>query len=74
MPTRIEPLPQQEQDVLRMLVAGLDTGAIARELGVEEETARQLIKALLTKLGAHTRFDALVIAMRNGLIRADPVD
>ena len=74
MPSRIEPLPQDEQDVLRMLVAGLDAAAIARELDVPEETSRQIVKALLTKLGAQTRFDALVIAMRNGLIRADPVD
>jgi DNA-binding NarL/FixJ family response regulator len=71
---RIEPLPQQEQDVLRMLVAGLDPDAIGRELGVPEETARRCIRSLLAKLGAQTRFDALVIAMRNGLIRADPVD
>lgn len=74
MPSRMEPLPQDEQDILRMLVAGLDAAAIARELDVPEETSRQIIKALLAKLGAQTRFDALVIAMRNGLIRADPVD
>ena len=70
----VEPLLREEQDVLRMLVAGLDAGAIARELGEAEELTRRRIKALLAKLGAQTRFDALVIAMRNGLIRADPVD
>lgn len=70
----VEPLLREEQDILRMLVAGLDAGAIARELGEAEELTRRRIKALLAKLGAQTRFDALVIAMRNGLIRADPVD
>lgn len=70
----VEPLLREEQDVLRMLVAGLDAGAIARELGEAEEVTRRRIKTLLAKLGAQTRFDALVIAMRNGLIRADPVD
>jgi DNA-binding NarL/FixJ family response regulator len=71
---RQEPLPQQEQEILRMLVAGLDVGAIAREIGMPEETARRSIKSLLAKIGAHSRFDALVIAMRNGLIRAEAVD
>jgi DNA-binding NarL/FixJ family response regulator len=69
-----EQLPQQEQEILRMLVAGFDVGSIAREMGVPEEAARRSIKTLLAKIGAHSRFDALVIAMRNGLIRAEAVD
>jgi DNA-binding NarL/FixJ family response regulator len=73
-PEPLEQLPQQEQDILRMLVAGLDAAAIGRELDLPEPTARLHIKTLLAKLGAQTRFDALVIAMRNGLIRADPTD
>jgi len=63
------PLTQREQDVLQMLAAGLEANAIARELGISLNTCRGYVKSLLTKLGAHSQLEAVVIAMRNGLIR-----
>ena len=68
-PQPLPPLTQREQDVLQMLAAGLEANAIARELGISLNTCRGYVKNLLTKLGAHSQLEAVVVAMRNGLIR-----
>jgi len=69
---RTQPTPpaltQREQDVLQMLAAGLEANVIARELGISLNTCRGYVKNLLTKLGAHSQLEAVVVAMRNGLI------
>jgi len=65
---RIMPLTTRELEVLRLLAAGLDAGVIARELGISLNTCRGYVKNLLTKLNAHSQLEAVVIAMRNGLI------
>lgn len=58
----------QQPQVLLLLAAGLDTAAIARELGMTVPATRDYVQALLTKLGARSHLDAVVIAMRNGLL------
>jgi DNA-binding NarL/FixJ family response regulator len=69
---RAQPLPaltHRERDVLQMLAGGLEATSIARELGISLNTCRGYVKNLLTKLGAHSQLEAVVIATRNGLIR-----
>ncbi|NUR09362.1 MAG: response regulator transcription factor [Nocardioidaceae bacterium] len=70
---RVPTLTSRESDVLQMLAAGLDTGVIARELGISVNTCRSYVKNLLVKLGAHSQLEAVVVAMRSGLIRTDEV-
>jgi DNA-binding NarL/FixJ family response regulator len=65
----LSPLTQREQDVLQMLAAGLEANVIARELGISLNTCRGYVKTLLLKLNAHSQLEAVVVAMRNGLIR-----
>lgn len=65
---RVPPLTARELEVLRLLAAGLDAGVIARELGISVNTCRGYVKNLLAKLGAHSQLEAVVIAMRRGLI------
>jgi DNA-binding NarL/FixJ family response regulator len=65
---RMPPFTTREHDVLRLLAAGLDAGVIARELGISVHTCRGYVKTLLAKLGAHSQLEAVVIAMRHGLI------
>jgi DNA-binding NarL/FixJ family response regulator len=64
-------LTQREHEVLRMLAAGHDLGVISRELTISINTCRGHVKSLLAKLGAHSQLQAVVIAMRAGLIGAD---
>lgn len=68
-------LTQRERECLAMLVAGLDTAAISRRLGVTRTTVRSHVQAILTKLGVHSRLEAVALATRynllKGLDRAD---
>ena len=60
-------LTSRERECLEMLVAGLSTKAMARELGVETTTIRSHVQAVLHKLGAHSRLEAAAFATRHGL-------
>ena len=66
----IPPLSGRECDVLRGLADGSDVLAIAKDLGISANTCRGYVKSLLTKLGAHTQLEAVVIATRQGLVPA----
>jgi non-specific serine/threonine protein kinase len=59
--------PRQLQ-VLRHLVAGHSDRQIAEALFISRRTASHHVAAIMTKLGAHTRGDAAVRAVRDGLI------
>lgn len=67
-------LTEREHQVLQRLAAAEDTRSIARELGISVSTCRGYVKNLLAKLGAHSQLEAVVIAMRHGLIYAGPPD
>jgi PAS domain S-box-containing protein len=59
--------PRQAQ-VLRLLAMGRSTEQIAAELGVARETARNHIRAVLRAFDVHSRLEAVVAAMREGLL------
>lgn len=61
-------LSERERQVLELLATGKNNKAIGEALGITEHTIRFHITNLITKLGASDRTDALVIAMRRGLI------
>lgn len=61
-------LSDREQEVLVLLADGLGTAAIARALYVSESTAKSHIARIYQKLGANNRAQALVTAMRSGLL------
>lgn len=61
-------LTRREQDVLNLLARGLPNTAIADELTVSVNTVRNHIANLSAKLGAHSKLEALSIAIRQGLI------
>ncbi len=67
LPERAE-LSARELEVLRLLAAGHSTTAVASELGLSVHTTRNHVRNLMTKLGAHSRLDAVVSAARSGLI------
>jgi DNA-binding NarL/FixJ family response regulator len=68
VPSAIGDLTTRETEVLRLLARGLDQGAIARELGISPATVGTHIQRILTKLGVHSRTQAVALAYRERLI------
>jgi len=54
--------------VLKLLAEGLTNKAIARRMGISEHTVKFHVGAVLGKLGAASRAEAIAIAARKGLI------
>jgi DNA-binding NarL/FixJ family response regulator len=63
-----EALTQRELEVLRLLASGASTKDAADALGISTATLRAHIQAILRKLGAHSRLEAVAEAARLGLI------
>ena len=61
-------LTQREIDVLQLLAEGRSNKDIARRLTITEGTAKTHVKAILTKLDAISRTEAVAIAHKRGLI------
>ena len=61
-------LTKRELEVLALLAEGLSNRAIADRLVLSEKTIRNHANAVLMKLGAHSRLEAVAIASRQGLI------
>ena len=64
----VEPLSGRELDVLRHLAEGLSNKEIARALDISEHTVKFHVNAILGKLSAQSRTEAVVRATRAGLI------
>ena len=64
-------LTAREQEILQLLGEGLSNAAIAARLVVSVHTVRNHVQNLLSKLGAHSKLEALAIALREGLLRGD---
>ncbi|MFF1903662.1 response regulator [Kitasatospora sp. NPDC058218] len=60
-------LTAREYDVLRLVAHGFDNRRIARELILADKTVRNYVSAVLTKLGAGSRGEAIVAARTAGL-------
>ena len=67
-PTLREPLTPRELQVLRLLAEGHANKNIAAELKVTENTVKFHVNAVLGKLGAQSRTEAVTRAVRQGII------
>ncbi len=61
-------LTEREREVLGLLAGGLSNAAIAEQLFVSVHTVRNHIANLSAKLGAHSKLEALSIAVRDGML------
>jgi DNA-binding NarL/FixJ family response regulator len=66
--TVAEPLTEREMEVLRLLAQGKSNKEIAAALTVTERTAKFHVAAILGKLGAANRTEAVTLAVQRGLI------
>lgn len=64
-PIRLSP---REVEVLALLAEGASNKVIARHLDISVHTAKFHVAAILVKLGAANRTDAIATAMRQGLV------
>jgi DNA-binding NarL/FixJ family response regulator len=67
-PEGVDALTPREREVLALLAEGLGNKAIAARLLISDHTAKFLVNAILGKLGAESRAEAIVLAARRGLI------
>ena len=61
-------LTPREQDVLQLLTEGLTNKAIAQQLNISGHTVKFHVNAIMSKLNAQSRTEAVVRATRLGLI------
>ena len=61
-------LTDRELEVLRALSTGASTAEIARTLGITTKTLRNHISATYHKLGIYDRAQAVILAVREGLV------
>jgi DNA-binding NarL/FixJ family response regulator len=64
----IDALTPRELEVINLIAEGLPNKTIAGRLGISEHTVKFHVNAILTKLGAQSRTEAVVRATRMGLI------
>jgi two-component system, NarL family, nitrate/nitrite response regulator NarL len=63
-----EPLTARERDVLALVAEGLSNKAIAASLEISDQTVKFHVAAIISKLGAKNRTDAVRRAVRRGLV------
>ena len=65
---QVEDLTKRELEVLQLVAEGLSNRSIAMELEISEHTVKYHLNAIMRKLGAQSRTEAVVRATRSGLI------
>ena len=64
----ISPLTPREIEILNYIAQGYLNKQIAIELGISEQTIKNHVTSILRKLNANARTEAVVVAIRQGLI------
>lgn len=66
-------LTRREKEVLELLVDGCAPDAVADILGISPQTARTHVQNVITKLGVHSRLEAVALAVEHQLVERLPV-
>jgi len=67
--TPLSELTPREQEILAHIAEGQSNKVIARALDITDGTVKLHVKSILRKLGVHSRVEAAVIAVEDGLGR-----
>ncbi len=62
-------LTPRELQILGLLAPGTANSAIATDLHLSINTVRNYVQSILTKLGAHSKLEAVAVGVQQGLIR-----
>jgi two-component system, NarL family, response regulator LiaR len=66
------PLTGRELEVLQFLTRGLSNHAIAEELYVSDRTVQAHLTSIFSKMGASSRLEAVLMAIRRGWLTLEP--
>lgn len=64
----MSPITPRETEILNYIAQGYLNKQIAIELGISEQTIKNHVTSILRKLNANARTDAVVVAIKQGLI------
>jgi DNA-binding NarL/FixJ family response regulator len=64
----ISPLTPRETEILNHIAQGLPNKQIALQLSISEQTIKNHVTSILRKLNANARTEAVVVAIKQGLI------
>jgi len=67
----ISPLTPRETEILNYIARGYLNKQIAAELDISEQTIKNHVTSILRKLNANARTEAVVVAIKQGLISID---
>ncbi len=67
----ISPLTPREMQILKYIGQGYLNKQIAAELGISEQTIKNHVTSILRKLNANARTEAVVLALKQGIITID---
>lgn len=66
--TSMSPLTGRETEIINYIAQGFLNKQIATELGISEQTIKNHVTSILRKLNANARTEAVVVAIKQGLI------
>jgi DNA-binding NarL/FixJ family response regulator len=69
-PANPQHLSEREVEVLQRLANGAGTPEVADAMHISVNTVRNHVQHALRKLGAHSRLEAVAVAMRTGIVEA----
>lgn len=69
----IEPLTDRESEVLAMAARGLSNKMIARELSLSDRTVQVHLSNIFGKLSVASRTEAVITALKRGLLRLEEI-
>lgn len=72
-PTPVPQLSAREREIMALVADGLAAGAIARQLFISESTTKTHLSRIYSKLGAANRAQAVMRAVRWGLLPSQEV-
>jgi DNA-binding NarL/FixJ family response regulator len=67
-PANVQRLTPRELDILRSLAKGKSTDIIATDHFLSPHTVRNHVSTILSKLGAHSKLEAVAISVRDGTL------
>ena len=71
MPEHGEPLTEREKEILRMVATGVTNREVAHRLSISVNTVKVHLRNIFTKLGAESRTEATMIAVREGWVAVE---
>jgi two-component system nitrate/nitrite response regulator NarL len=66
---RVNRLTPRQTEILQLLAEGIPASEIAGRLGMSPLTMRTHVQNILTRLGVHTKLEAMALAIRHGKVK-----